>query len=61
MSANLKRNNNYDEELPIKLFSVSYKEDLDKNVDENINIDEIVQLINRSKIIIPKYEELFPE
>ncbi len=61
MSANLKRNNNYDEELPIKLFSVSYKEDLDKNVDDNINIDEIVELINRSKIIIPKYEELFPE
>ena len=45
----------------IKLFSVSYKEDLDKNVDDNINIDEIVELINRSKIIIPKYEELFPE
>ena len=61
MSANLKRNNNYDEELPIKLFSVSYKEDLDKNVVDIINIDEIVELINRSKIIIPKYEELFPE
>ena len=55
MSANLKRNNNYDEELPIKLFSVSYKEDLDKNVDDNINIDEIVEIINRSKIIISKY------
>ncbi|WP_405310103.1 hypothetical protein [Methanobrevibacter sp.] len=50
------------DELPIKLFSVSNKENLNDTVERNnLDIESVIECINKQKIVVPKYEELFGE